>query len=181
VRRCHVTGDDVDFARGAEEDAHAQAAPSLGGKSSGKYREAPMLAARVAAGKLPPVEKRLPAVPFVRNVAQIGRYGGTLYDQAESPGGRFHLDGTLIVAAQETTRTTRRRPLPDAPTIRAAHIARKSARTRNRLCAPSPPNTRSRATSICTCKAPKEKPYARTWRQLTLAGCARAHRSDLHR
>jgi hypothetical protein len=53
----------------------------------GKYREAPMLAARVAAGKLPPVEKRLPAVPFVRNVAQIGRYGGTLYDQAESPGG----------------------------------------------------------------------------------------------
>ncbi len=61
-----------------------------------------MLAARVAAGKLPPVEKRLPAVPFVRQVAKIGRYGGTLYDQAESPGGRFHLDGTLIVAAQET-------------------------------------------------------------------------------
>jgi hypothetical protein len=47
---------------------------------SGKYKESPLLAARVAARKLPPVEKRLPAVPFVRNVAQIGRYGGTLYD-----------------------------------------------------------------------------------------------------
>ena len=119
-----------------------------------------MLAARVAAGKLPPVEKRLPAVPFVRNVAQIGRYGGTLYDQAESPGGRFHLDGTLIVAAQETTRTTRTQTLPAVPTTRAAHIARKSVRTRNRLCARSPRDTRSRATSICSCKAPKEKPYA---------------------
>ena len=61
-----------------------------------------MLARRVAAGKLPPVEQRLPKVPVVRNVQQIGKYGGTLYDQAEEPGGRFHLDGALIAGAQET-------------------------------------------------------------------------------
>ncbi len=88
--------------RPGEAGGEASGQPVAQPPPGGKYREAPMLAARVAAGKLPPVEKRLPAVPFVRQVAQIGRYGGTLYDQAESPGGRFHLDGTLIVAAQET-------------------------------------------------------------------------------
>jgi peptide/nickel transport system substrate-binding protein len=67
-----------------------------------RYQEAPMLAKQVAAGKLPPVEQRLPKHPFVRQVQQIGKYGGTLHDQASSPGGRFHLDGTLIVGAQET-------------------------------------------------------------------------------
>jgi peptide/nickel transport system substrate-binding protein len=66
------------------------------------YKEAPMLAARVAAGMLPPVEKRLPKNPFVRHVLQVGKYGGTLYDQTGSPGGRFHFDGALIAGAQET-------------------------------------------------------------------------------
>jgi len=66
------------------------------------YKEAPMLAERVAAGKLPPVEKRLPKNPFVRQVPQVGKYGGTLYDQTGSPGGRFHFDGALIAGAQET-------------------------------------------------------------------------------
>ncbi|MGA9062847.1 MAG: ABC transporter substrate-binding protein [Terracidiphilus sp.] len=61
-----------------------------------------MLAARVASGELPPVEERLPKNPFVRYVPKIGEYGGTLYDQAESPGGRFHFDGALIVTPQET-------------------------------------------------------------------------------
>jgi peptide/nickel transport system substrate-binding protein len=61
-----------------------------------------MLAARVAAGELPPVEQRLPKNPVVRQVRRIGRYGGTLYDHTESPGGRFHLDGALIAGAQET-------------------------------------------------------------------------------
>ncbi|MGA9063025.1 MAG: hypothetical protein WB341_15360 [Terracidiphilus sp.] len=56
---------------GADAKPHPRAAvqPPAGGK----YREAPMLAARVAAGKLPPVEQRLPAQPFVWQVAQIGR------------------------------------------------------------------------------------------------------------
>lgn len=43
------------------------------------YSEAPMLAERVAAGELPPVEERLPDNPLVVEVAEeIGKYGGTL-------------------------------------------------------------------------------------------------------
>jgi peptide/nickel transport system substrate-binding protein len=45
----------------------------------GKYNEAPMLAAMVAAGELPPVDQRLPKEPVVKNVIdEIGDYGGTL-------------------------------------------------------------------------------------------------------
>ncbi len=46
-----------------------------------KYNEAPMLAELVKAGKLPPVEQRLPKNPMVMPLyfqKQIGRYGGTL-------------------------------------------------------------------------------------------------------
>lgn len=70
-----------------------------------RCKEAPMLAKLVSAGKLPPVEQRLPRNPFIRQVQQVGKYGGTLYDQAASPGGRFHLDGALIASAQETDNT----------------------------------------------------------------------------
>ena len=42
------------------------------------YQEAPMLAARVAAGELPPVEERLPDDPLVITpVERVGKYGGT--------------------------------------------------------------------------------------------------------
>ncbi|MGQ9632344.1 MAG: ABC transporter substrate-binding protein [bacterium] len=44
-----------------------------------KYNEAPMLKKLVEAGKLPPVEKRLPEEPLVvKPVDSIGKYGGTL-------------------------------------------------------------------------------------------------------
>ncbi len=44
-----------------------------------QFGEAPMLAAMVAAGDLPPVEERLPDEPLVFNVFEgIGTYGGTL-------------------------------------------------------------------------------------------------------
>jgi peptide/nickel transport system substrate-binding protein len=66
------------------------------------YHEAPMLSKRVEAGTLPPIQERLPKNPFVRKVETIGKYGGTLYDDAESQGGRFFLDGALTVAPQET-------------------------------------------------------------------------------
>ena len=66
------------------------------------YKEAPLLAARVAKGALPPVEQRLPKNPFIRRVKTIGKYGGTLYDQAENQGGRFFLDGALLGFPQET-------------------------------------------------------------------------------
>ncbi len=43
-----------------------------------KYQEAPMLAALVQAGQLPPVEERLPKVPMVMDGYEgIGNYGGT--------------------------------------------------------------------------------------------------------
>ena len=56
---------------------------------AGKYSEAPMLAEMVAAGDLPPVDERLPAVPFVVDKGALisaedlpdwtpGKYGGTL-------------------------------------------------------------------------------------------------------
>lgn len=42
------------------------------------YREAPMLAELVKAGKLPPVEQRLPENPMlIRPEERVGRYGGT--------------------------------------------------------------------------------------------------------
>jgi len=49
---------------------------------AGKYREAPELAALVRAGKLPPVEERLPKEPLVAEWSvkdgRIGKYGGVL-------------------------------------------------------------------------------------------------------
>jgi len=42
-----------------------------------KFNEAPMLAALVAAGQLPPVDERLPMNPYIVEVAEsIGNYGG---------------------------------------------------------------------------------------------------------
>ena len=44
-----------------------------------QYQEAPMLAERVAAGELPPVEERLPVNPLVvEPVDEVGTYGGTI-------------------------------------------------------------------------------------------------------
>jgi peptide/nickel transport system substrate-binding protein len=78
--------------------------PSNGNQSSiaSSYKEAPMLAQKVETGVLPPIHERLPKVPFIREVDSIGRYGGTLYDDSESQGGHFLLDGAMIVGPQET-------------------------------------------------------------------------------
>ncbi len=51
----------------------AEAAPAVEGS-----KEAPQLAAMVAAGELPPLEERLPAEPLiVQPVESVGKYGGT--------------------------------------------------------------------------------------------------------
>ena len=53
----------------------AQPAPAAA--QSAKYQEAPALAEQVKAGKLPPVEQRLPEQPLVVPVVEkIGEYGG---------------------------------------------------------------------------------------------------------
>ncbi len=44
-----------------------------------EFKEAPMLAEKVAAGELPPVTERLPAEPLVVTpLESTGTYGGTL-------------------------------------------------------------------------------------------------------
>ena len=52
----------------------ATAAPTAAPAS--KYKESPMLAELVKAGKLPPLDQRLPANPVVADAAEIGQYGG---------------------------------------------------------------------------------------------------------
>ena len=76
-----------------EEPAAEEAMPE------GQYGESPILAARVAAGELPPVEERLPVQPFVvsnRMLAvsydtEVGKYGGTMRLPQDSPGGDPHF------------------------------------------------------------------------------------------
>jgi peptide/nickel transport system substrate-binding protein len=51
----------------------------LAAKAALAYQEAPMLAERVTAGELPPVDERLPAEPLVVTpIEETGTYGGTL-------------------------------------------------------------------------------------------------------
>lgn len=69
--------------------------------TAGKYKESPMVSDLVKAGKLPPIEERLPKDPYVvaqgelisdKNLKlQIGKYGGTLRYGQESPGGDPHI------------------------------------------------------------------------------------------
>lgn len=51
-----------------------------------KFNESPLLAAKVKAGQLPPVEQRLPQDPLVyKPVDQIGKYGGTWHRAFTGP------------------------------------------------------------------------------------------------
>ena len=66
------------WSAGKEESPEPAATPA-DQETAGKYREAPMLAELVKAGKLPPIEERLPKEPaVVRPLGEIGKYGGTL-------------------------------------------------------------------------------------------------------
>ncbi len=56
-----------------------------------KYKEAPMLAAKVAAGELPTVDERLPMNPLVLSpVHDVGQYGGTMRVYHSSLGNWWH-------------------------------------------------------------------------------------------
>lgn len=79
------------------------ASPAVGAAAqSGRYKEAPMLAERVAAGTLPTVDERLPLEPRVRQVPAVGNYGGVIHEQTYQQGGHFFLDGALLVFPQQT-------------------------------------------------------------------------------
>ena len=79
---------------GEEEGSSSEGAAAMA--SSGKYSEAPELAALVAAGELPPVEERLPLEPRVLSAErndipasdlnfEVGKYGGILRSVQPSP------------------------------------------------------------------------------------------------
>jgi peptide/nickel transport system substrate-binding protein len=56
------------------------AVPPTAAPKAAAYKEAPMLAELVKAGKLPPVEQRLPKEPYVlKPYEKVGKYGGTLH------------------------------------------------------------------------------------------------------
>lgn len=61
------------------ENASTEEPGASDGVSESKYLEAPVLAALVASGDLPPVDERLPVEPKVRRpLHEVGTYGGTL-------------------------------------------------------------------------------------------------------
>ena len=64
------------FAGGTDEGSSGEA---MAVERTGEYGEAPLLAALVAAGELPPVDERLPVNPSVRTpIDEVGTYGGTV-------------------------------------------------------------------------------------------------------
>jgi len=67
------------FAGGTKEQGAAGGKPTAVSPTAApaaKYKEAPTLAEQVKAGKLPPVEQRLPENPLVVPADEIGQYGG---------------------------------------------------------------------------------------------------------
>ena len=74
-----LTAPALAFATGDAEQS-APASAGAGAAMSGRFSEAPMLAARVAADELPPVEERIPVDPVVQEMLGdgVGSYGGTL-------------------------------------------------------------------------------------------------------
>lgn len=78
-----------------------------------RLKEAPMLTDLVNAGKLPPIEQRLPPNPLVVTPTNmVGKYGGTFYATAQAPettsdaqigmvAGLFHFSDDLKIATPE--------------------------------------------------------------------------------
>jgi len=64
----------------------APAAEAEAPTASSKYSESPLLAAKVTAGELPPVEERLPSEPFVVEcIEEAGEYSGDLHRVLTGP------------------------------------------------------------------------------------------------
>jgi len=70
----------------AETETEVEPTEEVAEEPASKYSEAPMLAERVAAGELPPVEERLPLEPLVvEPFGEIGQYGGELITRLNGP------------------------------------------------------------------------------------------------
>jgi peptide/nickel transport system substrate-binding protein len=61
----------------------------LGASGAWAFNESPMLADLVKAGKLPPVDQRLPKTPQVFPVESVGTFGGTWHRAYKGPGDRW--------------------------------------------------------------------------------------------
>ncbi|MEZ4615359.1 MAG: ABC transporter substrate-binding protein [Caldilineaceae bacterium] len=73
----------------APAESAAAAEPAVAGQ---KYNEAPMLADRVRAGELPPVDERLPSEPVtISPVDEIGQYGGEWFGGTVETNGNFWI------------------------------------------------------------------------------------------
>jgi len=73
------------------------AAPAATAIPTSKYREAPMLTELVKAGKLPPVDQRLPPNPVVvKPTNTVGKYGGTLRGSGMAPETTSDLQITMV-------------------------------------------------------------------------------------
>lgn len=72
-----------------EETASEESSESTAEEATGEMaNEAPMLAEKVAAGELPPLDERIPAEPLViEPFGEIGQYGGTLHRYDTSTNG----------------------------------------------------------------------------------------------
>lgn len=93
---------EADEAPAAEGDYQAQREactsaspcwPEIADTIPESFSEAPMLAEKVAAGELPPVEERLPLEPLViQPTEMIGQYGGVLRRAFTGPGDRQNVE-----------------------------------------------------------------------------------------
>ena len=78
------------FASGGQEEA-ADDAPGVTAEVPSEFNEAPVLAAMVEAGELPPVDERLPDTPMVVEPNDsIGQYGGQIV-RGNGPNGEANL------------------------------------------------------------------------------------------
>jgi peptide/nickel transport system substrate-binding protein len=85
----------------APEPTAAPAATQAAAPAASKYKESPMLAELVKAGKLPPIEERLPVNPKLINdlpedwlKLEVGQYGGTL--RLLGPAAQYDNDGYMM-------------------------------------------------------------------------------------
>ena len=87
----HITADPAENSWPTIYDADGNLFPK-----PSSFKEAPMLAARVAAGELPPVEERLPENPLVLQPTDgIGKYGGTWYRGFTGPADGQNMERPL--------------------------------------------------------------------------------------
>lgn len=93
-------------------DPEKKTSTGTSGAAAGSAKESPMLAEQVKAGKLPSLEKRLPAKPMViKPLSEAGVYGGTMQRGQTDPG-RNDMDYPGWAGLAEWSPTTPPEPQP---------------------------------------------------------------------